>query len=48
MDAISLSPWTNTPPTSGSLQLMYSGISFCGVMLFLAVRVIDKRRWSEG
>ena len=23
-------------------------ISFCGVMLFLAVRVIDKRRWSEG
>jgi len=23
-------------------------VSFCGVMLFLAVRVIDKRRWSEG
>ncbi len=23
-------------------------ISFCGIMLFLAVRVIDKRRWSEG
>lgn len=23
-------------------------ISFCGVILFLAVRVIDKRRWSEG
>ena len=23
-------------------------VSFCGVILFLAVRVIDKRRWSEG
>ena len=23
-------------------------ISFCGIMLFLAVRVIDKSRWSEG
>jgi len=22
--------------------------SFCGIILFLAVRVIDKRRWSEG
>ena len=23
-------------------------LSFCGIMLFLTVRVIDKRRWSEG
>jgi len=23
-------------------------LSFCGIFLFLAVRVIDKRRWSEG
>lgn len=23
-------------------------VSFCGVLLFLTVRVIDKRRWSEG
>lgn len=23
-------------------------LSFCGIILFLAVRVIDKRRWSEG
>ena len=23
-------------------------VSFCFVILFLAVRVIDKRRWSEG
>ena len=23
-------------------------VSLCGIMLFLAVRVIDKRRWSEG
>ncbi len=23
-------------------------VSFCGIILFLAVRVIDKRRWSEG
>ena len=23
-------------------------VSFSGIMLFLAVRVIDKRRWSEG
>ena len=22
--------------------------SFCGIMLFLTIRVIDKRRWSEG
>ena len=31
-EATSLSPCTNTPPTSGSLLDMYSGISFCGVM----------------
>ncbi|MGI6173584.1 MAG: ABC transporter permease [Christensenellales bacterium] len=23
-------------------------MSFCGIMLFLTIRVIDKRRWSEG
>jgi ABC-2 type transport system permease protein len=23
-------------------------VSLCGIILFLAVRVIDKRRWSEG
>lgn len=23
-------------------------VSFCGIILFLTVRVIDKRRWSEG
>ena len=31
-----------------SLANVFYYISFCGVMLFLAVRVIDKRRWSEG
>ena len=31
-DETSLSPCTNTPPTSGSLLDMYSGSSFCGVI----------------
>ena len=33
-------------------QLGFSGVlyfvSFCAVFLFLTIRVIDKRRWSEG
>ena len=32
MEAISLSPWRNTPPTSSMRLDMYSGISFWGVM----------------
>ena len=32
MDATSLSPWMNTPPTSGRRAERYSGISLCGVM----------------
>ena len=31
-----------------SLANVFYYVSFCCVMLFLAVRVIDKRRWSEG
>ncbi len=31
-----------------SIANVFYYISLCGVILFLAVRVIDKRRWSEG
>ncbi len=36
--------------TAGVLSIanVLYDLSFCGVFLFLAVRVIDKRRWSEG
>jgi len=36
--------------TAGMLSLadVIYFVSFCGILLFLAVRVIDKRRWSEG
>ena len=35
---------------AGSLSVanVFYYLSFCGIFLFLAVRVIDKRRWSEG
>ena len=31
-----------------SIANVFYYVSFCGIVLFLAVRVIDKRRWSEG
>ena len=31
-----------------SIANVFYFVSFCGIILFLAVRVIDKRRWSEG
>ena len=31
-----------------SIANVFYFVSLCGVILFLAVRVIDKRRWSEG
>lgn len=31
-----------------SIANVFYFASFCGIILFLAVRVIDKRRWSEG
>ena len=31
-----------------SIANVFYYVSLCGVILFLAVRVIDKRRWSEG
>jgi hypothetical protein len=36
--------------TAGVLSIanVFYYVSLCGVILFLAVRVIDKRRWSEG
>ena len=31
-----------------SVANVFYDVSFCGIILFLAVRVIDRRRWSEG
>ena len=31
-----------------SIANVFYYVSFCGIVLFLTVRVIDKRRWSEG